>query len=357
MKIAYLAGYAEGDSHSSVTRKLEGQISAWRKWGHEVRLFQLTPQLKQECSGLQRQICFYSGSWQQGRKVLEEVKVMNPDVLYSRYFLYNRALVSLVRMFPSVLEVNSDDLAEYRQSSIGVRWVNRLTRDEVYRGFDALVVVTEELGRRVGREEQRRMCLGNGIADADISGSPVPNNPFPVIGFIGSEGAYWHGLDELAFFAERHPDFEFRVIGQPLTKKLPNVRCLGAMPHRDAAGELAKCDLAFSTMGLYRKRMDEACPLKSRQYLALGLPVVIGYKDPDLGDDLEFVLRVPNRPGGLLESETEVVSFILRAKGNDAWRRQATAFAQDVLSNSRKEKLRLSFLESVVQSATSATVH
>lgn len=349
MKIAYLAGYAENSLDNSVTRKLEGQIASWRAHGHDVRLLQLSPSIGHKRKGLARQIHYYSAYLRLGMEVKRQVEAFQPDVIYSRYFQFSPHLVDAVRRFVSVLEVNSDDRSEYRQSSLGVQLVNRMMRDRVYGSFDGLVVVTSELGTRLAGGNQRWMCIANGIPDAEIQGSPVPNNERPVVGFIGSGGVSWHGQDDLREFARRHPEFEFRVIGESADWGLANVRRLGKMSHVVAGSELARCDVAVSSLGLYRLGMEEACPLKSRQYLAIGLPIIIGYMDPDLTQDPAFVCRVPNRTGGILELENEVVEFIWKAQGNREWRNQATSFAREFLGNSKKESVRLQFLEGLVR--------
>jgi hypothetical protein len=45
--------------------------------------------------------------------------------------------------------------------------------------------------------------------------------------------------------------------------------------------------------------MSEASPLKSREYLALGLPVIGAYEDTDIPPDDPVYLQLPNRPGAV----------------------------------------------------------
>jgi hypothetical protein len=53
-------------------------------------------------------------------------------------------------------------------------------------------------------------------------------------------------------------------------------------------------DIGIGTLSLYKKKMEEAAPLKVRSYLAKGIPVVIGYKDTDLWEELPFVYKIKN---------------------------------------------------------------
>jgi len=53
----------------------------------------------------------------------------------------------------------------------------------------------------------------------------------------------------------------------------------------------AGCDLGLSALALERKGMKDACPLKAREYLKLGLPVYGGYRDSGLPEGFMFYKR------------------------------------------------------------------
>ena len=60
---------------------------------------------------------------------------------------------------------------------------------------------------------------------------------------------------------------------------------------------MSAADVAIGTLSLHTKQMEEACPLKVREYLAWGLPVIIGYKDTEFpAPDTAFLLQLPNNP-------------------------------------------------------------
>ena len=99
----------------------------------------------------------------------------------------------------------------------------------------------------------------------------------PVLGFYGSIDD-WVDLDLLAGIARLHPDWTIALIGpvhidvSPL-EALPNVRLLGRRPH----SELPACCKGFA-VGLIPYRIEERTPfvnpIKLREYLSAGLPVV-----------------------------------------------------------------------------------
>jgi glycosyltransferase involved in cell wall biosynthesis len=99
----------------------------------------------------------------------------------------------------------------------------------------------------------------------------------PVIGFFGLI-AEWVDLSLVRELARRRPDWTLLLIGKAtvdtgLLRDLPNVRLLGQRPYATLPAYCRAFDV-----GLIPFRVDEltvrANPLKLREYLAAGLPVV-----------------------------------------------------------------------------------
>ena len=101
--------------------------------------------------------------------------------------------------------------------------------------------------------------------------------PRPVVGFYGTIQD-WVDLELVAAVARARPDWTFALIGQVLVdteaiRDLPNVHLLGRRPH----AELPAYGKGFS-VGWIPYRIDERMtfvnPIKLREYLSAGLPVV-----------------------------------------------------------------------------------
>jgi len=101
--------------------------------------------------------------------------------------------------------------------------------------------------------------------------------PKPVLGFYGTL-QNWVDFELLAHLARRHPDWSIALIGEPAAdvsslRKLPNVYFLSRKPH----SELPNYCKGFS-VGLIpyvlNERILHVNPLKLREYLSAGLPVV-----------------------------------------------------------------------------------
>lgn len=123
--------------------------------------------------------------------------------------------------------------------------------------------------------------------------------------------AFWHGYDRLlkamALAKQKNPDIEINLnlVGDgellPELKKLADelklsahVRFTGALYGQELEAAYEGANLGVSSFGLFRKGLDEASDLKTREYLAKGLCVIGAGKDPDFPEDSPYRFLVPN---------------------------------------------------------------
>jgi glycosyltransferase involved in cell wall biosynthesis len=119
------------------------------------------------------------------------------------------------------------------------------------------------------------------FASALAEQTPIPddvaNLPAPVIGFYGTVHD-WIDFDLIAYLAERHPDWSFVFIGQVFVdisrfQRLPNVHFLGRRPHAELPRYCKRFAVGIIPY-LAAGRILDVNPLKLREYLCAGLPVV-----------------------------------------------------------------------------------
>ena len=99
----------------------------------------------------------------------------------------------------------------------------------------------------------------------------------PVVGFFGLIEK-WIDLELIAGLAERRPHWTFLMIGRlavdPASlRALPNVVFVGPQPYRNLPSWAKAFDVAIIPYRLTRQVMN-AAPLKLREYLATGKPIV-----------------------------------------------------------------------------------
>ena len=367
MKIAYLIG-EDLSSHPGLKYKIEGQIKAWESHGHEVYkvlhyknvvlkpneplLFDVPVEKKKQTKisrifRLSKQYLFIS----------KALKSISPDITYPRLLYPAWKLAdSFVHAGKLIVEINSDDKAEYYVKHFYVGIYNQLARQFFLKKADALVFVTNELSLSssfLGFTNNREV-IANGINCVDFPFVAEPKNSNPKICFIGSPNQLWHGLDRLIQLAEMLPESTIHIIGPSKDEclKLWGYSLANIIFHGYLSAELAKplianMDVGISTLALYRKKMEEACPLKSRQYLAQGIPMIVASSDPDIQNNESFCLQLPNKDNNVLPHKGMIIKFIDFCFGNSELRESARRFSIQYFDKARKEEKRLNFFAKV----------
>ena len=140
-------------------------------------------------------------------------------------------------------------------------------------------------------EAKRRLCRAtyvspHGVDHAMFASALEPSTivppdlaalPEPRIGFYGTLRD-WVDYELIAAIAKARPQWSFALIGQVLAdvspiERLPNVHLLGQKPHAELPGYCKGFDVGIIPYKL-DERMQYVNPLKMREYLSAGLPVV-----------------------------------------------------------------------------------
>jgi glycosyltransferase involved in cell wall biosynthesis len=370
MRIAYVTIHIEPRLiNGGVGSKINSQISIWKSIGHSVTLFSLTPEPVSSIPHVE-QFLFRPSSNLLGlrfltreaarsaalARLIAQVRRYKPDVIYFRFGLFTFPLQELFRIAPVVMEVNSNDQVEYRSRGLFFYWLNRITRNFMFSHCAGWIASSHELADLdANRLHRKPVCVvSNGIELDKYEPIPAPQNRRPVLALVGSPGMSWHGVDKLLPLAERYPDLDIRVIGyrrDEIEGTIPdNVRLYGYLEPEDVRRVLAEADVVFGTLALHRKKMEEASPLKVRESLAYGIPVILAYHDTDLMDiDSDLFLLLPNTEQNVLDYAAAIRDFALRVMG----RRVDRSLVQGRIDQSQKEERRLKFFSDVIDSARS----
>jgi len=108
----------------------------------------------------------------------------------------------------------------------------------------------------------------------------------------------WQGLDLItaALKGSDKQNIEIHLIGDISPQTFgsdPRLHYHGMVPHAQLAAKLGQFDLGLGSFALERKSMKEACTLKTREYLAAGLPVYAHHRDSGLPVDFPYFINAP----------------------------------------------------------------
>lgn len=369
MRIAYIALGLELEERRGVLNKLVGQIRQWRAAGCEPRLF---VQAHRAPASDDSAVDLFNGDLEvftsgriRGRasvlglrerfgvveSLARRVVEWGAELCYIRFNTSYPALARLAQRVPSILEINTDDLREYRLVLSRPRYLyHRVARAGLFRRARGFIFVTRELETAASFARWRKpsTVIANGIDLSSYPAHPAVPKPRPRLVFIGSPGHPWHGLDKVLALARACPDWDFDIVGpsraQGAEPVSANVRFHGYLRREDYDAILARADIGLGTLALHGNGMNEACPLKVREYLAYGLPTIIGYRDTDFPDGSEYLLELPNTPDNVACNVDTIRDFVRRMVGVRVPR---TAIAH--LDVARKEQMRLAFFDRLRQ--------
>lgn len=153
--------------------------------------------------------------------------------------------------------------------------------------------------------------IGNGVNVDENIPLTKANWPAKTLKLVAvAQLADWHGYDRVLKALDKVRsmdlgyDIEFTLIGDghalkrlenlKLELKLNNVKFTGMLDGIALDKEMEDKHIGVSSLGLYRKGLNEASSLKTREYMARGLPVIDSGIDPDFSKCDLYRYTVPN---------------------------------------------------------------
>ena len=367
MRIAYVAlNLNKRLMLGGVGRKLRQQISIWREKGHDASLFILSPDaidlpgvtsFQSSSEGNIFSIRLISSAIARMKalnSLIQAVRDFKPDVIYLRQSLYFFPFHKIAQIAPIVIEINTDDVQEYKLRNKLFFLYHRLTRGILLRKVAGVVTISHEIANlsTITKFDKPVIVIPNGIDMQALDPCPAPNNATPRIAFAGMPDQPWNGIDKLLWFAKKTPQIQIDMIGytrEDLTTfdVIPeNVICHGFMPVDQVYMILQKADVVCGTLALHRKKLEENSALKIREALALGLPIILAYFDTDISEhNFEFMLQLPNTENNVRENLDNIREFVYQMVGKRADRNRIAP----LISQRAKEEQRLVFMRQFCQ--------
>ena len=358
MKIAYYIYWNDG-FESGVIKKITGQIEFWKSKNNEVKLFIYTQKnstfendykTKKKYFSFDLELFNFSGrinELKNSSKIYDAINNYNPDLIYMRECKFYPYVYKLNKKFTSIVELNSIIGNEQSKKSIQY-WYNKLTFSLKFKYINAFIAVTNEIAehKTFSKFKAPKYIIGNGIDLSKYRITKVENNTIDLV-FIGTDGQKWHGVDKILELAKVKTNWHFHIIGISNTKlKLNNITFYGVLNKNEYQIIFNSIDVAIGTLALHRKKMEEACPLKTREYLANGLPVIIGYRDVDFLEEVEYICELPNTKTNLINNIKKIENFVAFWKD-----KRINKNIIKHIDTSHKEKLRLDIFKTTIENA------
>lgn len=217
------------------------------------------------------------------RIALKIVRV-KADVVYVRlsYFHLFALLALLFVRHRVAVEVNGGAKQDNKASKAGVfrTWLARLSERMLLRRADVVFSVTEKLVEtsRAVNPRAVHVHVDNGVARSFFEAQPDPVGPIRFI-YVGTYTA-WDGAERIVELARQRPNLSFTMVGDgarraDIERGAPaNVRFRGWCDYRALNAEYSACNAGIVLYHEERHRHMSMSSLKTREYLAAGLPVL-----------------------------------------------------------------------------------
>lgn len=172
-----------------------------------------------------------------------------------------------------------DDWREFHSEG-QAPWYDREFEAHLARSADAVVAVTPTLAEEIGSLADRDCgIVQNGFAPfADPPQErPQPGSDALIVGYFGHLTPAWFDWDLVRDLAEATPSWHYEIIGyggEPGIALPPNVRLLGKSARSDLATLAARWAVGIVPFR-ETKLAAAADPIKTYEYLALGLPTIV----------------------------------------------------------------------------------
>ncbi len=171
-------------------------------------------------------------------------------------------------------------------SDVPTQSLIELERD-LLRKADLVIVSADRLYQSKKKENPRTVLVRHGVDLAHFAKALAPETripdeiarlPHPIIGYFGLMAADWIDIDLMVRVAKHFSHGSLVLLGKVTTDlsaltSLPNVHLLGRKPYADLPAYSKGFDVALLPFPISEVTLN-ANPLKVREYLAAGLPVV-----------------------------------------------------------------------------------
>jgi glycosyltransferase involved in cell wall biosynthesis len=158
---------------------------------------------------------------------------------------------------------------------------------ELLRKADLVIASSDRLYQAKRRHNPRTALVRHGVDWSHFRGALHPRTevpaeiarlPRPVLGYFGLIADDWVDVELLAHVARRFPRASIAMLGKitmdvSRLEKFPNIHLLGRRPYESLPAYCKGFDAAMIPFPINEATLN-ANPLKAREYLAAGLPVV-----------------------------------------------------------------------------------
>ena len=354
MRIAYILEW-DISIDSGVLNKVLAQTKIWIENGYKVKIYAITPNKRENKledyidqfysnflfikSGLKT----YINKIISIRKIQRDLRLFQPDIVYIRQSIWHPGIDKFLSNFVSIMELNTDDLNEIKlQLPKATQYIYLYGREKIINSVKGFVAISYEIEKLYKKYNKPIITIANGYNILQVPDFNSVINKRKQVVFVSSFNQPWHGVEKIIYMAKKLKEFDFHIVGPAsnLSKDIKNIKIHGYLKKKQLFELYKKMDVGIGTLSLYKNGMQEASPLKVREYIAFKIPVIVGYKDTDL-EGQKYILNIGNYEENVMDNIEKIQKFINNSDN------LSKEIDPKIISYEYKEKKRLEFFESI----------
>ena len=306
MKIIY---YIPHDKYSDdgITKKIYNQVYEWQKNGADVKCLW---HYKNASTDLSKGEINYS-RFAIPKNTLKLIKDFKPDLIYFRYSSLNFLLLYLLVFYRSIFEINGIAHTEKKPKSF-TSYIQHIKNFIHYLSFK---IIKQLSPFAISPTEELKLKLS--LNKCEIIPNSINTDKYTAIKkqyldrqlelfFMGTNDYSWFGIHYIEELARLIPEYKFNVIGSS-GSNTRNLFFHGYLTRVKYLEILKKCSICIGTLALHERGLQESRPLKVREYIAYGYPIIVNYKDQNNVMDKDWCLFLNINKIEDLESKVEEI--------------------------------------------------
>ena len=324
MKIAYI----NYQPSRGVYNKLLAFGAAARNLGLPLDIFVLSDEYPERCQGLELRRLNFPRQWllrklainfNHYHYIYKSVDLSKYERIILRYpGALNFSFLKFFKLYKGkiIVEYHSDPIGELKILEEGILnpWrilMERLNSPQLLSRAIGMICVTNELEQKYQKQSKKHIpsvVISNGVdvGSINFTGYQSVHDDYLNLLFMASTFSPWHGLDRLLkglILYNGNSRINLFLVGNveseqnlSLMRKInnPNVKITrtGQLIGDELDKLFKESNLAVSSLAIFRNNISEACVLKTREYIARGIPFIYAYDDVDLTGEEVFAKKM-----------------------------------------------------------------
>lgn len=300
LKIVYFLDW-QGRADAGVVIKVRNQVNSWQQQGNEVEVVLLTNATSEEYDFAVPTHVFKSQNglsrYFARRKSFKYLLSEHRDwIIYRRYALMIPLEVLSMKKINTVIELNTNNRVFYKERGIIQFIWFKLQNSLIAKLAKGACAVTLEI-KDLNLNDFKSVSMFTNTVNLENFKNIKRDLSSKKLIFLAGDNFSWNGIPLLRSIANALPNYRIDVYGiTPEDSDVDQIHYFDFISKEELDHILPDYVAGITTLQLEKIGLHEAAPLKTREYLLRGLPVIGRFRDSGLANEFPYFFRLDVDP-------------------------------------------------------------